>query len=386
MYYRFLTPLIVLVLCALTNSAGAARLGGFLQSGGTENHFPLPKTPVTLYEATTDVPVAVAHGITDKSGAFLLNVPNASSRSIYFAKADLGAGVQLMTIVGQTLRTSIVINELTTVAASYSMAQFLKTGVISGDAKALRIAAMMNDNLVDVTSGAPSAVLANAPNADQTNSLRMTRSLANLLAACTVNPAFAVSLKQLTRIPGDAPPKTTPQALANLARDPGRNVAQIGELTKVLTPYFPELTETPDAWTITVKINDSGNDKFLISGPGNILFDDSGYAWVTNNGMQGSLDSARYMLVFKPNGEPADGTNNTPVSPLFGGGLLGAGFGITRTDTATSGWATLVGVRTRGAGTTRHRTALEACRCFPRLAARFHPPPEFRADPTARRA
>lgn len=322
----------VLVICAATNSADAEQMRGHLQSGGTEITFPLTKTRVTLYEATTGEPIAVAQGTTDKSGAFVLNVRKASSRSIYFAKADHRAGVQLMAIVGPTLRTNIVINELTTVGASYSMAQFLKTGEISGNAKALRIAAMMNDNLVDVTSGTPSAVLANAPNADQTNSLRMTLSLANMLAECTVNPASAAPLKRLTRIPGEEPPKTTPQALANLARDPGQNVAEIGKLTKVWTPFFPALTETPDAWTITVKINDSGDDDFLISGPGNILFDDRGYAWVTNNGMQGSLNSGRFILVFKPNGEPADGANNTPVSPLFGGGLLGAGFGITRAD------------------------------------------------------
>src|SRR5204863_6957402 len=52
---------------------------------------------------------------------------------------------------------------------------------------------------------------------------------------------------------------------------------------------------------------DSGNDApdFLISGPGNLAFDERGYAWVTNNTTQGSPNSCTFNLVFKPNGQPA---------------------------------------------------------------------------------
>src|SRR5947199_8499993 len=87
----------------------------------------------------------------------------------------------------------------------------------------------------------------------------------------------------------------------------------------------------PDAWTVTVKINESGNDEtdFLISGSGNLAFDQRGYAWVTNNTTQGSPNSCTFNLVLKPNGQPADGSNGTPRSPLTGGGILGAGCDVT---------------------------------------------------------
>ena len=326
---KFIGAMSLVLQCAAT-SASAAFFQGVLQSGGTWVEIPLSKIEVTLYEATDAEPVIVAQGRTNGTGGFLMYVPNASSSSIYFAKADLGDGVELIAILGKTLPATVVINELTTVAASYSMAQFFRTGVISGDAKALRIAALMNDNLVDVTTGASSAVLLASPNADQTNSLRSTRSLANLLSACTVNHVIAGSLKKLTRPPGGALPTTTPQALANLARDPGRNVNPIYNLTTVWAPYLPAVSSTPDAWTITVKINDSGDDAYLIGGPGNLVFDENGYAWVTNNVVQGTLNSSQTLLVFQPNGMPADGTNGTPVSPILGGGLLGCGFGIAR--------------------------------------------------------
>jgi hypothetical protein len=88
-----------------------------------------------------------------------------------------------------------------------------------------------------------------------------------------------------------------------------------------------------------VKINFSGNDDHhrLISGPGNLAFDRRGYAWVTNNTVQGTPNSGRFNVVFKPNGKPADGTNGTPRSPLTGGGVLGAGFGVT-IDPRGSAW------------------------------------------------
>src|SRR5439155_16473719 len=116
------------------------------------------------------------------------------------------------------------INELTTVAASYSMAQFYRRGVISDNSFGLQIAAGMNDNIIASATGQSSAVLLNSPNADQTNSLRSTRSLANLLAACVHDPDVTASLFNLTTPPGGLPPHNTAQAFANLARDPGRNV------------------------------------------------------------------------------------------------------------------------------------------------------------------
>jgi hypothetical protein len=46
--------------------------------------------------------------------------------------------------------------------------------------------------------------------------------------------------------------------------------------------------------------------------------------------VQGTTGSANCFFVLKPDGSPADGRNGTPRSPIFGGGVLGQGFGITR--------------------------------------------------------
>jgi hypothetical protein len=281
-----------------------------------------------LFEATLGQPTALGHATTDAAGRFAIPYKKNTSSRIFFVKADVSEGVEFVTVLGPNLPTSVTINELTTVAASYSMAQFLRTGVISGNSFGLQIAAGMNDNIVTSATGESSPVLLTSPNADQTNSLRSTRSLANLLAACINDPDVITSLFILTTPPGGLPPHNTAEALANLARDPGQNVDGIYALTLLSDLYSPALVEIPDAWTVAVKVNDSGDDSILIGGPGNLAFDDRGYAWVTNNVIQGQTISSHFVLAFKPNGEPADGGNGTPRSPLTGGGILGTGFGV----------------------------------------------------------
>ena len=312
-------------------SANPKSLSGIVQTGGTSSSQALPNVHVSLFEATTGQPTMLGQATTDASGQFSIRYTRGTSHSIFFVTADVGHGVEFVSILGPKLPSSVTLNELTTVAASYSMAQFLRSSVISGNSFGLQLAAGMNDNIVVAATGQSSAVLLSSPNADQTNSLRSTRSLANLLAACVQDPTVTATLFALTTPAGGSPPSNTAQSLANLARDPGQNVDGIYALTLLSDLYAPPLLTMPDAWTVTVKINDSGNDEpdFLISGPGNLAFDQRGYAWVTNNTTQGSPNSCTFNLVFKPNGQPADGSNGTPRSPLTGGGILGAGFGVT---------------------------------------------------------
>ena len=106
---------------------------------------------------------------TDASGRFSIRYTRSASQSIFYVQADIGEGVEFVTILGPNLPASVTINELTTVAASYSMAQFLRSGVISGNSFGLQIAAGMNDNIVVPAAGQSSPVLLNSPNADQTN-------------------------------------------------------------------------------------------------------------------------------------------------------------------------------------------------------------------------
>ena len=326
---RALMGAAILAATGAASSANAYSLNGVVQTGGTSSIRPLANVPVTLFEATTAQPTALGGAMTDRSGYFSITSPQRTSSSIFFVSADIGAGVKFVAVLGPNLPASVTINELTTVAASYSMAQFYKAGVISGNPFGLQIAAGMNDNIVTSATGESSPVLLNSPNADETNSLRSTRALANLLTACVKDHSVTLDLLGLTRSPRGPVPRDTAQALANLARNPGRNVEEIYRLTTLARSYLPALAAMPDAWTVTVKVNDSGDDNNLIGGLGNIVFDSRGYAWIDNNVVQGTPYSSRVMIVLQPNGKPSDGTNGTPVSPVTGGGVLGGGFGIT---------------------------------------------------------
>jgi hypothetical protein len=165
------------------------------------------------------------------------------------------------------------------------------------DSFGLQIAAMMNDNLVVSATGTSSPVLLTSPNADQTNSLRSTRTLANVLVACVHSPSTVAQFLALTKPPGGSLPHDTAEALADLARNPAQNVFAIFTLPKFWTYYLPGLLRVPDAWTITVKVNDSGGGRpRLFAGLGNLTFDSQGYAWTPTHVYQGTPTPATSWL------------------------------------------------------------------------------------------
>jgi hypothetical protein len=304
---------------------------GTVQSGGTGTAMPLPGVPVTLYQATAGDPTALGSATTGADGRFSIQSTGAGADGIFYATASVSGSEVMMAVVGPRITGDVVINELTTVAAAFSMAQFAQGTTLAGNAPGLRIAAGMNNNLVDPLTGASSQVLLAPPNADQTSTLRSTRSLANLVAACIRRrPGMAKRFFELTTPPGGAAPGDTFQALLNIARNPASNAgALFNQSQGVPTVYSPPLFSAPDAWTLAVKVNDTGDDEFLFGGPANIAFDRNGYAWISNNVVQGTPNSGTFIVVLQPDGRPADGSNGTPKSPVFGGGLKGPGWGVT---------------------------------------------------------
>lgn len=303
---------------------------GTVQSGGTGTVIPQRGMTVTLYEAATGAPTTLGSATTDDDGGFSIQSARAATDSIFYATAVKRSAV-LVTVVGPQIGGEVVINELTTVAAAFSMAQFTDGSVIAGNAFGLRIAAGMNANLVDPLTGQPSQVLLSPPNADQTNTLRSTRSLANLAAACVRGmPGVEARFMELATPPGAARPGDTFQALWNIARHPASSAGALYNQSQgVPTVYSPPLFSPPDAWTLAVKVNDSGNDDFMFGGPANIAFDRNGYAWIGNNVFQGTPNSGNFVVVLQPDGRPAAGGDGLPASPVFGGGLKGPGWGVT---------------------------------------------------------
>ena len=82
---------------------------------------------------------------TDAFGRFSIPSTKNTSTSIFYVSANVGERVEFLSVLGTRLPATVTINELTTVAASYSMAQFYKTDVISGNSFGLQIAGGMNE-------------------------------------------------------------------------------------------------------------------------------------------------------------------------------------------------------------------------------------------------
>jgi hypothetical protein len=304
-------------------------VNGVVQSGTDRK--PLANATVKLHHVSGGQSAEIAQATTSESGSFFIEEIRALStaQSFYYATAVLGDdGVVLMAILGSSIPPTIIINEFTTVAAAYSAAQFLNGARIQGDSFALSIVAAMNANLVDLSTGSASGVMTNSPNADETNSCRSLMSLANFLASAIRGPEGLQAFFTLTTLPNQDPPANTIEGMGNLARNPANQVGGIYVQSKAANVYGPALEEQPFAWTIVVKVNDSGDNTRMFGGPGSIEFDSKGRGWIPNNVLQGTPNSALYSIVLDMSGRPAKDSLGNVISPISGGGLLGAGFGV----------------------------------------------------------
>jgi hypothetical protein len=326
------------------------KLTGVVSSGVLPFDKPLKGAKVSIYRAGGSAPVLLAKTTTNARGEFTAQLPDAQSSSeTRYAVASNG-NIELMTVISAGDRPSLRINEMTTVASAYAMAQFFNGKRISGKTLPLKIAASMFRNLTAPESGSVSDVLRSSPNADETNARRLMATLSNVLAGCVRKGAEGKCTALFSATGGST---TTLEAIIAIARNPASNVAEIFALGSKETPFQPALLRSQgpdapnhlmrlDAFTVAVKVNRTsarnGQETCPFGGTGNLVFDDKGYAWITNNVVQGTTGSANCFAVLKPDGTPADGKNGTPKSPISGGGVLGQGFGITR-DPSGNIWA-----------------------------------------------
>jgi hypothetical protein len=207
------------------------------------------------------------------------------------------------------------------------MAQFIDGPSIAGKAPGLQNAAATARSLVDLSLGEVGSVLGNPPNGLTTSTMREFNSLANLLASC-VNASNAAPCASLFRLAAPAagrPPQDTLQAAINIAHFPGQNASALFVQSQLLRVYTPALASAPDAWTLAIRYNGNGHE---LDGPGNMVFDKDGNVWSTNNydfnsDPRESVCGSKTLIKFTPTGEDA------PGAPYTGGGISGAGFGIT---------------------------------------------------------
>ncbi|MFB8774943.1 hypothetical protein [Streptomyces broussonetiae] len=363
------TGLLAVILASLAAGAWLPEPGGGPPAGhGThEQHGvvrtagrPLAGAEVTLLQAGNDFGAGartLARGRSGADGRFRLTYRAPEDPdAVLYVTADHGEPapshlpaerrvrpVRLVSMLGTGPRGGkVVLNERTTTAAGFAMAQFTRGGEVAGRGPGLHNAAAVSHNLADITDGTVARVLATAPNGEQTSTLRTFNTLAAILSGCTTGQTCG-TLFALAAHPGRPAPRETFQAVADIARLPGNNATRLFALADRRTPYRPQLDKAPDAWTLALRYTGNGHE---LDGPGNVAFDAAGTAWIVNNyefnpDPRQPVCGSRILSRLTPTG------HDVPGSPYRGGGLYGVGFGAA-IDPRGHVWATNFGFQGTG--------------------------------------
>jgi len=260
-------------------------------------NLPLTGASVQLYAAgSTGKGSATAIGpasITDTTGAFHISAPYTCpyNLSVLYVIARGGQttptgpsnpGIVMMATLGAcnaiSGSASFTVNELTTVASAYALAQFLSAGGNVGASptnfSGLLLAAGSEANLVNTTTGqAPGA---NFP-ATGTAPTPILNTLADALNACVVSTGAAcTSLYSATTAAGSTPSNTL-DAMINLAHNPATGAAALFTLGGQSTVYAPILDSAPSDWTMYATYAGGG-----MNAPSGLGIDSAGNVRVAN--------------------------------------------------------------------------------------------------------
>ncbi len=274
---------------------------------------PLIAASVQLYAAssTGNGAAATALGaptITDAAGAFTIPSTNTCpySLSVLYVVARGGragaagatnAGTVLLAALGPCnsvpANANFVVNETTSVASAFAMAQFLSSGGNLGatatNFSGIGLAAATAANLVNLTTG--NAPGANFP-ANSVAPVARLNALANAMNACIVASASGCAPLYAATAVGGSLPANTLDAVMNIAKHPGGNVGALFALTAASSAYAPTLSAAPSDWTMFVTYAGGG-----MNGPAGVGIDSAGNVHVANY-----FDSASY---FSNTGAPA---------------------------------------------------------------------------------
>jgi hypothetical protein len=304
---------------------------------------PLRGMNVVLMAATAgrQRPAVLGRAQSGRGGGFAIRYPVAAPGAVKYLLATRPGGAAEAGFpvpanayrLGAALGTGLgppraTVNERTTVAMAYSMAQFIGGGSVAGKDPGLRNAAAMSGDLVERRTGRLSPVVRRFPNGRSTTTLATFDSLANLLVQCRHQNRRCAQLLHLTAQPGGEAAGDTLQAMVELARNPWHNVNALYKLSlRGRALYVPSLApgDRPDAWTLALRFE--GRPRGM-DGPGNFAIDAEGNLWVGNNyaynrKAREATCGGEELFRFTPTGQ------TYPGSPYTGGGLSGVGFGVT---------------------------------------------------------
>lgn len=300
----------------VTTAATGLRGSAF---GGAQ---PIVGAAIQLYEATTSGYSALAKPLlpsinpvtTDANGAFnITGMYTCDPGALVYIVATGGnpgltkanKSSALMAALGpcSSVSTSapIRINELTTVASVYALAQFMNPGPYVVDTLAythvgttpanvggLTQAFADVNQLVNLNSGtAPGPALP----AGASFSVAQLNTLANVVAACVNSTGSGLGTSLGTNTPCDKlftaattantkgiAPTDTITAVYNIVLAPSTNVAALFNLVTGINAFQPTLSAAPNDWTLAINYTAGG-----MATPSGLTVDGSGNVWITNS-------------------------------------------------------------------------------------------------------
>ena len=273
--------------------------------------------------ASTPTSLLTAAITADTTGAFTVpagyTCPTAASNIYLVARGGkagaAGAsntGSAMMAALGTcsaVTNKAVVVNELTTAAGAWSLAQFLGSGAVAGgsctNSVGITNAFATANNLVDVHAGtAPGAAFP----ATGIAPLQKMDSLANLLNACTASTGASSSacttLFSQATVSGSVPANTLDAAL-NIVKNPGVNVASLFAASGASYAFTPVLAAAPNDWTLNVNFSGGG-----LHSPSGLGIDSQGNVWVASYFNSASKFSPTGVPVF-PTGITGNGLNES---------------------------------------------------------------------------
>lgn len=218
----------------------------------------------------------------------------------------------------------IWINEVTTVAAAYTLAPFTQDiahiGSTSTNYSAGLANAFLNAQLIADTSSGNVATLPS----NLTTEPGKIYALADAVGACinsdgsTNSPCNAL-FTAATPTGGTAPTNTW-DAVMDIVKNPGNNVAGVWQAIGATPPFATTLTQAPNDWTLSLTVTGGG-----VASPESLAVDSQGNVWVADyNGL---------LSAFGPQGAPLSATG-------YGNGVLAEDFGLT-IDPSDNVWVTV---------------------------------------------
>ncbi len=188
------------------------------------------------------------------------------------------------TLKANASTTFINMNEVTTVAGAWALAQFMNSptnaGTSASNVTGLENAFITASKISNISTGnAPGPALP----AGATLPIAEINTLADILSTCvnsngsTASGSACGSLFTAATPPGGVAPADTLTAALNIARNPANNVSALFALSAARADFQPTLSVTPANWLIGIRHTGGG-----LAQPTAVAIDAAGNVWAAN--------------------------------------------------------------------------------------------------------